>query len=118
MAANDLKPMQDLIVREFFLKIATQEDVLPDAAASLRQLRAICLKMLNYSWLPNGAFIEAGTNISLPFGSTDYSAFPDEWEADARRAHEAVTTKAYVKTSASSKSTDTPVWKAILSKDV
>lgn len=91
MATNGLTPEQDLLVREFYVNIATKaEGLLPNAPAYGRQLRAICLLLLNYDQLRSGAFITKGQTISVAFGSTDYSAYKDEWQDDYDRAVRAI----------------------------
>ena len=63
---------------------------LPDAPVFARQLRAICLLLLNYQQLPNGTFVDKSLEIKLPYGSSDYSAYPDEWAADFDAALSAI----------------------------
>lgn len=118
MSKNSLTPEQDLITREFFVVVAQQGHGLEDTPGNASHLRAICLGLLNYQQLPSGAFIDTKTKVTVEFGSQNYDAYPCEWEADARRANDAVNPKSEPETSPSSKSTYSKVRKAILSEDV
>ncbi len=136
MAKNNLTAEQDLLVREFFVEVAEKfESLQPDAGSYGRQLRAICLLLLNYDQLPNGAFITKGTVVSRTFGSDDYSAYPDEWQVDYDAAVAKLATlegrleaeeeqedeteaEDTGETSTSEPSENPPVWKTLLSKDV
>ena len=91
MAKNALTPQQDLLTREFYVNVAEKaEDFLPNAPAYSRQLRAICLLLLNYDRLPGGAFIEKGQMLKIDFGSNDFSDYPCEWADDVATALEAI----------------------------
>jgi hypothetical protein len=136
MAKNNLTPEQDLLVREFFVEVAEKfESLQPDAGAYGRQLRAICLLLLNYDQLPNGSFVTKGTPIAREYGTRDYDDYPDEWQADFAAAVAKVATlegrveyeeeqnneveaEDTSETSTSEPSENTSVWKTILSKDV
>ena len=83
MAKNVLTPEQDLLTRQFYVEVAQKaEALLPNTPAFGRQLRAILLLLLNYDLLPSGAFVTKGTKVKKAFGSTDYSAYKDEWATD------------------------------------
>jgi hypothetical protein len=86
MATNNLTPEQDILARRFFLEVAQEPGLVPNSPPLEQQLRAILLAILNYQQLPNGNFVKRGTEIILPFGSSDYSAYPCEWAADYQRA--------------------------------
>ena len=118
MAQNNLTPQQDLVTREFYTTVASDDGLLPSAAAHARQLRAICLALLNYIQLPNGAFIQADTKVQIGFGSNDYSAYPNEWEADERRSNEAIMRESDTAPSTRSQTAYSKVREAVLPKDV
>lgn len=83
MANNPLTAQQDLLVREFYVEVAEKaEALLPNSPVFARQLRSICLLLLNYDQIASGAFITKGTVVQMPYGSQDFSAYPDEWAAD------------------------------------
>jgi hypothetical protein len=90
MATNNLTPEQDILARRFFLEVAQEPGLVPNSPPLEQQLRAILLAILNYQQLPNGNFVKRGTEIILPFGSSDYSAYPCEWAADYQRAVDAL----------------------------
>lgn len=87
MAKNAMTPDQDILTRRFFIEVAEKaESIIPDAAASARQLRAILLMMLNYDQTPDGKFVEKGVLRTRPFGNNDFSAYECEWEKDFEAA--------------------------------
>ena len=124
MAKNSLTPEQDLITREFFLLVADKaEGLLPGAPAYGRQLRAICLLLLNYDVNPTGGFMEKGSVITRTFHGNDYGDIVDEWPADAARAqarfdNEATDNTDTSEASTSESSEDTEVREAVLPQDV
>lgn len=118
MAINNLTPEQDLATREFFRVVVKDNTYLALSPASRKSLIGSLLTALNYNWLPNGSFVSKGTVISMPYGSTDYSKYPDEWVADEERARENIDTKDTIEASASSESSDTEVREAVLPEDV
>lgn len=131
MANNDLTPEQDLLVRRFYKEIAIHlEQMLPSTPVSGRTTRRTCLDLLNYDIIGSGAYITKGTQVSIEYGSKDYSAYPDEWDADLRRALEATgqTTEAPVhetgndtdtsQTRPSESTKSTEVRKTLLRKDL
>lgn len=94
MAKNNLKPEQDLMFRDFFRMVAGDESILANDPAGRRALLASCLNALNYVQLPNGAFVEQGTNYSIPFGTLpEEIGVTDEWPADEERARAAIDSK-------------------------
>ena len=117
MATNNLTPEQDLLTRDFFTML-NKTEYLKNHPSQRRQLNAILLGALNYQVLPNGAFVSKDTNVTVVYGSGNYDAYPDEWEADTRRSYEAVHPKDTSKASTSGKSKNTKVRKAVLPKDV
>ncbi len=118
MALNNLTPEQDIATREFYDIVAAAPSYLQDSPAHRRQLIAILLEALNYNQLPNGAFVSKDTNVQVAFGSKDYSQYPDEWDADKERAVASINSKDTAKASTSSKTKNTKVREAVLSKDV
>jgi hypothetical protein len=118
MAVNKLYPTSDLATRDFFRTVANDDQYLKDSPAHRRQLLAILLEALNYVQLPNGAFVSRDANIAIPFGSSDYSEYEDEWEADTEAAYAAIDLEDTTEASASSEASDTEVREAVLSEDV
>jgi len=123
MAKNEMKPYQDLLTRRFFKEVALDaEALMPGAPASARQLRALCLFLLNYDQLPNGAFVEKGTNVSYPFGNADYNKYKDEWEDDLaatkEKLNETDNDKDTVEASTSESTEGTEVRTSVLPEDV
>lgn len=91
MATNDLTPEQDLLVRRFYKEIAIRlEQMLPSTPVSGRTTRRTCLDLLNYDIIGSGAYIKKGSQITIEYGSQDYSKYPDEWPADEARALKAI----------------------------
>ena len=89
MANNTLTAEQDVLTRQFFVRVAERtEALLPNSPASGRALRGILLQLLNYDQLPSGAFVTAGTAITRSLGDNTYSSYPNEWEDDYQRALE------------------------------
>lgn len=84
MAKHAMTPKQDLLVREFYVEVAmSAEDIMPGQPGYARQLRAICMSLLNYDQLAGGAFVTKGTQVTVAYGTdADYSKYPCEWEAD------------------------------------
>jgi hypothetical protein len=116
VAKNALTPEQDILVRRFYVEVAeVAEGLLPDSPASARTLRGVLLQLLNYDQLPSGAFIEKGKDISIPYGSTDYSAYPCEWEKDFEKA---INNLGSDQTSTSEPAPNTTLWEAVLPKDL
>ena len=118
MATNNLTPSQDLVTRALFKAVVADESYLNNNPASRKKLISLLLMALNYTWLPNGSFVATGTNISMPFGSSDYSKYPNEWDADEERANEALNTKDTVEASSSSESSGAEVREAVLPENV
>ena len=118
MAQNKLDPVSDLATRTFFKVVAYNPQYLKDSPAHRRQMLAILLEALNYQQLPNGAFVSKDTNIAIPFGSSDWSAYEDEWDADTERAYEAINIKDTTEAGASSESESAEVREAVLPEDV
>lgn len=128
MAKNNLTPLQDLLVREFYVDVAVEaEKLLPGAPAFARQLRSICLLLLNYDQIGSGVFVTKGTEIKVPYGSSDFTAYPDEWAVDFDTALTAISIGEGNETSddtdkgeasTSEPSEDSTVREAVLPKDV
>jgi len=124
MAKNVLTPAQDLLVREFYLNIALHiEAWLPSTPVAGRMLRRTLLDLLNYDQIGSGAYITKGTSVSIKYGTRDYSAYPNEWDDDVRRAEEALLNEEDNNTDtseagASESSQDTEIRETVLSEDV
>ena len=118
MAQNNLTPEQDLLFRQMFKTVYEDTRILKTSPSHRRQFLAICLEVLNYMQLPNGNFVRAGMDISVPYGTNDFSMFPCEWEADEERANAALRDSSGPTASASSEAEDTEVREAVLSEDV
>ena len=118
MATNKLRPESDLATREFFTAVTSDEKYLQDSPAHRRQIIAILLEALNYMVLPNWAFVSRDANVSMQFGSSDYSRWPNEWEADEEVARAAIEAKNTPEASTSSEAEDTEVRESVLPEDV
>ena len=126
MAKNDLTPSQDIVTREFFVRVALAPNALPANKALKRQLSAICLELLNYNRLSDGRFISKDKEISMAYGTQpNLEDYPDEWDEDYEAAlqgleAEAAASKGQSRDQAySGKSAkDTKVWKTLLSKNL
>lgn len=122
MKNNDLTAKQDLIVREFWEVIAVNaNDLMPNTPAFARQLRAICLLLMNYD-VVGGHFIKKGQVITRPFGQkVDLNEFVCQWESDrelARAAMEINNSTLRVEASTSESTEDTEVGETVLREDV
>lgn len=119
MAKNNLKPEVDLVIRDFFEYMQGDPSILGDSPARRRSLLGTLVDLLGYKQLPNGAFVSKDLEIKMPFGSSDYSRYPDEYAEDKEKALEATSMDTSgPEASASEPSEDTEVREAVLSEDV
>lgn len=81
MAKNNLTPEQDLLTREFFQRVASDESLFPDDPVGRRNMLACIVRLLGYT---------GTTNKTVRFGQTSVSDITEEWAADEARAREAL----------------------------
>jgi len=119
MATNNMTPEQDLIAREFFQKVANDPALFASDKVGQRRMNSVILQLLNYDYVA-GAFVTRGMALTSPIGGQ-----PDvtcEWEADNRRAWEAVHGKdndtSDDQADSSESATDTEVRETVLREDV
>jgi hypothetical protein len=90
MAKNNLTPEQDIITREFFNIVASNEDLFPQNPAMQRQLCAVIIShLLNYE-VVGGKFIESGTRPARSLYNNEALDVACEWRRDHKKALEAI----------------------------
>lgn len=113
MATNNLTPKNDLLAREFYDKVASDESLFPDTPAKQRQLKAILMQVLGYG---------TPTVTTYTFGQPMGNDIREEWIADTIRAQEALNDTTNNKTTSTSdtsqSTTDSEVREAVLREDV
>ena len=83
MAKNNLSPEQDVLTREFYVKVATDDSLFPSNPAQARQLRAVIISLLGYA-IVQGKFVSPEkVNSRSYFSQADYE---DEWMIDYKAA--------------------------------
>jgi hypothetical protein len=124
MAQNNLTPEQDIIVREFFAKVALVPDILEGNPADMITVRNVCLILLNYELTQDGRFIERKSVRTARWGTApENMGGACEWEDDYRSAtrsatDEPIKIESPVETSTSKPSTYSKIRKAIFPEDV
>ena len=83
--ANNLKPEQDLLVRQFFVDVVQDDSVFPDAKSNQRALTTICLGLLNYV-VVDGKFVSPENLKSTTYGQK--VEYEDEWIKDTKAVQE------------------------------
>ena len=136
MATNNLTPKQDMVVRDFYTKVLSQEDLFPEDPVSRMQAIGLCRRLLGYV-VVEGKHVsrELAHTLSRKLGQKTECV--DEWATDAGRAMAALydarpSIRASRREAKYEKDTDTDtseadsgvkakgpsIWKALLSKDV
>jgi hypothetical protein len=88
MATNILTPELDLLTREFFQKVANDTSLYPSNPVLQRNMCNTIMMLLNYDYV-QGCFVER-TDKSPQYGYMGKQEAVCEWEADTKRAMEAL----------------------------
>lgn len=80
MASNNLTPQQDLLIRKFYERIATNDQLFAQDPVGQRNLKVLIMRLLGY---------DKPTTKTYRFGETPSRDISAEWEADRERAKEA-----------------------------
>lgn len=84
MANLDLN--DELLVRDFFERIASRDDLFPGQPVQARQLRAACLGLLGYT-VVQGTIVRKNNVEAYTYGEAPKAK--DDWQRDTAAAREA-----------------------------
>jgi len=119
MANNKMTPEQDIVTREFYKIVAMDEDLMTVTGLTGRQVRGICLQLLNYA-VVKGSFVDPAKIKGRPYSGS--LTMECEWTADTRRAMEALVdednSSGEDEADSSEPPTDTEIREAVLREDV
>lgn len=118
MADNNMTPEQDLITRDFYTKVLSDESLFTGDPVGRRQSLGLCRRLLGYM-IVGGVHVspEVASGVVVKLGETP--DVQDEWADDTRRAQdEANQSEGTNEADSSVEAESAEVREAVLSEDV